>query len=899
MIRAPLSQLSSEERTVAFAGFASFAMILAGHELLETARDALFLASIPATRLPFIYIAIAFLGIAVARRLETRRWSDKNRDCRPVSMAAMMASGVSIGIWLLLGNPSPWMLYALYIWTGVSTAIIVVQIWNLISEAFTPTRAKRAFPFIATGGVTGAIFGSAIARTLAEVTEPRHLVVAGAGLFLLAAFLAIPRLHGEAMRNKQQQAKSPERPERGSFLESAAEVFSNGYARHLALLAIFGSLTLTVADFVLKAVVAEQIAAEELASFFATLNLATNGVSLVIQLFVVDWVVRRFNSATAVAVLPAVCIAGALIVAGGAGLVGAIAFFGAGATMSHSIYRTANELLFVPLSSRLRRHAKALIDIGANRGGKALASIVLLAMAAVDAPIWMFGSLGALLAAVWLGGAIHARWKYLEHFRSALRGALLDPRLELPALDLDSLEVLVAALNDPDDKRVIAALETLNDEERAGLIPALILYHPSIEVVNAALSVMVPAGRTDIVPVADRIIQMTDNSTRRARLIVARTILEPDRELLEEHVAGACPLTAGVSGMMLATHGWMEPTEADRVIRRTITEGTIEQKVVLAEASRVGGRQTANILEELLLDADINVVRSTLTSIRQLQIPELLSNLLDALRGPHWRDVARTISSYGDKVVPMLEDALDDHELGRVQRRRLVVALAQVPGSAGVLAIQRRLQSEPDGAVRYRMVRELEHQQLFMPEFKIDRSALDAACQRLRTEALNHVGFRQALEQGAPAQTDKVYPVHELLIALLRGREQNLAEVFLRIEGLRRSGFDSRRIVDGAKSDDLSLRSSALELIDSVLPGGDARITLVLLGASQPQEISGRLAVPVGSYRDVVERLRDELGSDTVRAVCDRLARELPPAPVPAPETSAVTATLRPALSAG
>src|SRR4026209_676121 len=51
--------------------------ILAGHSMLETARDALFLSSLPASRLPTVYVAIAVLAfaLAAANRLLTRRFS--------------------------------------------------------------------------------------------------------------------------------------------------------------------------------------------------------------------------------------------------------------------------------------------------------------------------------------------------------------------------------------------------------------------------------------------------------------------------------------------------------------------------------------------------------------------------------------------------------------------------------------------------------------------------------------------------------------------------------------------------------------------------------------------------------------------------------------------------------
>ena len=47
------------ERRDVWTAFAALFMLIASHSVLETARDALFLAKVPATRLPWAYLALA------------------------------------------------------------------------------------------------------------------------------------------------------------------------------------------------------------------------------------------------------------------------------------------------------------------------------------------------------------------------------------------------------------------------------------------------------------------------------------------------------------------------------------------------------------------------------------------------------------------------------------------------------------------------------------------------------------------------------------------------------------------------------------------------------------------------------------------------------------------------
>src|SRR5262249_1361890 len=62
---APLGDVRPAERRGAAAAFLTIFGILAGHTLLETARDALFLARLPPSELPGVYLVMAVVAIAL------------------------------------------------------------------------------------------------------------------------------------------------------------------------------------------------------------------------------------------------------------------------------------------------------------------------------------------------------------------------------------------------------------------------------------------------------------------------------------------------------------------------------------------------------------------------------------------------------------------------------------------------------------------------------------------------------------------------------------------------------------------------------------------------------------------------------------------------------------------
>jgi hypothetical protein len=115
--------------------------ILTGHSILETARDALFLSSLPASQLPWVYLVIAGLALVVARLNQrvTSRYSGR----ATLALTLFGSAVCTAGLWLWAGRGET-SLYGLYVWTGVMATVIVVQLWLLVADAFHPGVAKRS-----------------------------------------------------------------------------------------------------------------------------------------------------------------------------------------------------------------------------------------------------------------------------------------------------------------------------------------------------------------------------------------------------------------------------------------------------------------------------------------------------------------------------------------------------------------------------------------------------------------------------------------------------------------------------------------------------------------------------------------------------------------------------------
>src|SRR4051812_21655309 len=100
---------------------------MAGHAILETARDALFLARLPVSQLPWVYLAVT-LGVILVARAQHAYARFRSRHVLSVMLGG--AAVVTLGFWLLTWwTRSPMVLYGLYVWVGLYATTIVTQFW--------------------------------------------------------------------------------------------------------------------------------------------------------------------------------------------------------------------------------------------------------------------------------------------------------------------------------------------------------------------------------------------------------------------------------------------------------------------------------------------------------------------------------------------------------------------------------------------------------------------------------------------------------------------------------------------------------------------------------------------------------------------------------------------------
>lgn len=877
-----------ERRPVAVA-FAFLFGLVASHTALESARDGLFLARIPGDRLPFVYIGIAVLSFSATKVRRVVRVSSRRLEATGYTFFAGVGTLLLAALLPVLGDAG---LYVLYVWTGIVTATILVLFWTILGDVFTARQAKRLYGVIGLGSMIGAVAGSGIASVLARLVEPSTILyISSAGLIGTAWF---PRaLPGRAEITARSEHEYELDPVLARFRANVKYATRGPYVWRLVGVAVAASVTLTLTDFVFKTTMAASVPRGQLTSAFAQTYLLLNVLALVVQLVVVGVFARRLSPAAMVAVLPILLTMGGAALAASGGLVVAIVMKGADGALRHGVYRTGLELFTVPLSEEARRKAKTAIDIAGQRGGQVLASTVIIVVTTIDHGTRVSAVVLVVAAVSWAMLAIKLHPYYVEQFRSTILSST--PRTVLAQLDVASLETLVATLDSDSTEEVLATLSILEREDKSHLVPALILYHPSEDVVVSALRLFARTRRR--LPRHAFGHLLTSGSTRvRAEAYAAKVAMTTDAAELAEALRNerAPEVKAAIVTAMTGT-GTVDPVEARAVLEELLTGASATTKIVVAEA--IGWRRLTafdDLPARLASDPAVAVRTAAIQALGALRTDRAADALVSLLADDVVQELARVaLSQSGETASDALVRALLDPSRSPTLRWALPRALATVDPRRAARVLLENLEHERDGMVRYRTLVALGSIVERVPSVVLDRARLDKEIRENVSRAYRTMDRRLALQAGARAEPMRATPGHLLLVDMLHDKEKSAVGRIFRLLGLAFPEHDFGGIFRALENGERLHRASAVELTSHLLtsPLREAVVGLVdeiddearmAFGATYHDRIEPdyeavltRLLVSrSGMVRDLAAYHAAEIGDDRMLAVLVQVVAE-------------------------
>ena len=259
---------------------------------------------------------------------------------------------------------------AFFLWLTVFNLFAVAVFWSFMADVFSNTDAKRVYGYIGAGGTLGAMLGPLLTRTLVEAIGIGQLLLVSAA-FLIVCLLCILRLQPWAVaREREQNLASGEVPMGGSVLAGLRLVAREPLLRAIAILVFFGvgigTLLYNEQAAIARAYFTD---AASRTAYYAGIDLAVNGLTLLVQLLLTRWLLTRHGIGPAL-LIPAFAILigfAALAASPFPLLVAAVQVVTRASEFS--LAKPARETVYTRVPREWRYKAGAAIDTVIYRGG--------------------------------------------------------------------------------------------------------------------------------------------------------------------------------------------------------------------------------------------------------------------------------------------------------------------------------------------------------------------------------------------------------------------------------------------------------------------------------------------------------------------------------------------------
>jgi ATP/ADP translocase len=387
MPRDPLDQI----RVVALSVLAFLLML--SYAVARPAVEGLFLKSLKPSQLPVVWLLVAAVVVGVValyarvvHRVEQMRLFSVTAVASALILAALLAAR-DAGL--------PGMDYLLYTWKDVYVVLLVEIFYSYANSVFAIRTARWVYGLFGFLAGVGGVVGSLVVRRWAEVVGAARLLRGVPPLLLLigGASLLLARRAGASLPG------SDGTPRLGDGVRT---VSSSRYLSLLLLLVAVTQTVITLVDYQFNEVAERAFSTEDrlsamIATVYGVINVAT------LALHAATGPVLRLAG------VPLTLLAIPLLLGGG--LLGFVivpvfatiaAIKVASKCFDYSIFRTAKEILYIPLSFEEKTRGKFVVDMVTYRVAKGGASLLLLGLVTVAGAGHLVTPLDFALVAGWL-----------------------------------------------------------------------------------------------------------------------------------------------------------------------------------------------------------------------------------------------------------------------------------------------------------------------------------------------------------------------------------------------------------------------------------------------------------------------------------------------------------------
>ena len=303
-----------------------------------------------------------------------------------------------------------------FLWLGIFNLMVIAQFWAFATDIYTPEQGRRLFPLIGVGSSLGAWIGSVRAGQVVTTLGTERLLVAGAIILVICAFLARLAYHARPRREAAAEAAGDKPLEAGSGF---GMIFSDRYLMLIAALTVLLNVVNTSGEYLFGRYVVdmanathgtgpEAAAARDafIGGVYSRLFSTVNLVGFLLQMFVVSRVIKYLGVGKALFIHPIIALSGYLLMLRAPSLTAMAYLKVADNSVDYSLGNTTKQALWLPTSRAAKYKAKQAVDSFFVRAGDVVQAGLVFTGERLAFAVPAFASINVVLAGTWLGVVI-------------------------------------------------------------------------------------------------------------------------------------------------------------------------------------------------------------------------------------------------------------------------------------------------------------------------------------------------------------------------------------------------------------------------------------------------------------------------------------------------------------
>ena len=678
-------------------------ILFCAYTMAKVQRDAIFLAEFGALALPYAYIGVAICSVLFVW-LEAR-FARRFTRVGATRLNQYFAIAFSLTAAAVFPLQKHWTAGAFYLWTGSQAMILLPHFWVLALDVWDSRRARSLFPLFTACGLMGGLVGGSVAGWLTPVVKRVGLMWILAGLLVVAhvitRFVDSHRQHRPSVTDVSASATRWEIFRRSRYIQFLTVT--------IALSVVVG----TVVDFQFKYFAQHAYPdPHDLTQFLGKFYAVMNGVSLLFQLGLAGWLLRRLDLLASTSLQPVTVMAFGAWASVALTWRPVVLMRSAQGILSQVLGKSSTEIYYMAVRPPERRAIKPAIDTLVERWSDAVVGVLLLvAFRVMGVGIPVLATATVVIAGIWLIVLLGLHRQYLRAIQGVLSSRWMEPEAVADSVRMPTARAaLLATLRGEDERRLLFALRLSEQTSHPEVIAAIrdCLKHPSAAVRAAAVEIMERKRMRDTEGVTEGFLHDPDERVRRAAVGYLLAMSRQPTTFVRTLLEGEDPELRRLVLDALFDRPHEAPASiAPQWIEARVQAGTKEDLLLAARALGAVPRSSpVGILRKLIQDPDPDVRRTALLSATRRPAVELLDDVLPLLLTPDFSQDARSaLAAMGDAAVPALARLLAPENGARTQSLA-ARTLAQI-GSARAIDSLLPLARSGDRALRHLGLRNL------------------------------------------------------------------------------------------------------------------------------------------------------------------------------------------------